>query len=533
MGAFSSLCLLFILIGTSLSGTKTPVLLGLNHGLLLEPYGAYMSHYGFNYIPISFSIPTELPAGINPCVNKSMIELHHKSVLQFISNLVPNSTLDRSSGDRKKRWIPLISGILGSGIAIWNRVSIQSMEKNMDTINRNIQNIYNHVKTLTSTTNRIIDDNNRIHHLVSEIISAINKVSDDVQCVKSSYLSLSLWESSWTSLIVNLFVRASNAALTGKVTPDLLSASNLQVLLQEEATLHESLYTKDPTLVYELSSFVPTIITSSPPVIIGIMVLPKISLISSGHVYTVNSVPWLSGEHAYKIDRSGTVVISHAYDVWIPDPIECISHPGLLICPKKFFTERPDLCIKNILSQNKTDDCNILVKSRPLTPIALQLKTGVLLSAFDQGTASKIVQYKNKELRTSPLAKSDHPNYFFADSGHMLMVEDKIYQLTELSHPYDFSVQPIDLANSSIDISQHLVVPDWTEISHVKDPPNLLTTLSSHDLILYIIIVFFFSTFLVIYGKRTIKGYCMRKKNIRKRGEVSNFSNAHQMMSLH
>lgn len=519
------LTIIDILIITNLfiSSRGIDTYIDLSKGLVLEPYGAYLSHYGFSYIPLSFSIPTELRESMFPsCIDFRKIKSHHDQVIHYLKNVIPVTATTK----RPKRWLPLISGLMGSGIAIWNRVSIASLESKINAIHKNLEGIHHTVKDLVNTTNTMLDYQVLIHHVISDVIHTLNILTDKSTCAYNNNIQVSLWESSWAGLIVNMFIRAVGSSLSGKITPDLITSANLHDLLTKDESFHNSLYKDDNTLVYELGSFIPSVISSSPPVIIGIMILPKLSHTSSGHVYTVNTVPWIHDGYGYKLDKSGTVVISGNKFVWQADPIECIIRPGLVICPKKFFFEGQDICLTDLLQKNKTNNCRILVKSLPLQAVGVQLKSGVLVGGFDSGTVSIVKQLHSVELVSIPVESQPSPRFMNQNSGTLLMIGISAFQLTELSHPYDYQLRYLTLNITTTQIPL-IKIPEWTHIDKVKNPPELIDELSNHDIIIYsIIIILLGITIIVVSIKYKPKCICSKPKPIRRHNDI-------KMSSLH
>lgn len=510
--ALKTIIALCILIGWTQGRDQGEVILDTDKGIILEPTGTYISQYGYHYIPVTFSIPTYLdfPQPVK-CGNSTRIKKHHQDTLRFIQGIVPTSSISsplpnqkQINKSRSKRWVPLVVGAVSLGLSIWNSVSTASLQKQVKTIEDNVFQLQLSTERLIQTTNSLIDDSVKIHHIVSESVSAINQLINVTDCLQTE-IHYNNWESSWMSLIVNTYLRAVDAALRGKLTPDILSFDNLNLLIAQEVLLQESLYNEDKTLIYEISTFLPISIKSSPPMIIGVIIAPKLSRSTSGIVYTSSSVPWIHNGGMYKLKIPSLIVIDNEGYTWVPNPAECTMFPGLTICPKKFYVESRHECLSGILRgvSNNTNCLTEVKTGIQVPPSALQLQSGVLLSGWTTGQVSLLKKYTRSEIKTVPVEPNEVPQFFTEKDGDLLMVGSDMFQLSDLSHPYDFSIRNLELDTTYYDVDPIMTL-SWT---HIEKVPSLTRfgRPGPHHIIAYGLISFTISLVLVslyFYYKR-------------------------------
>lgn len=399
-----------------------------------------------------------------------------------IRQTYPNLSLSEEMR-RHKRIVPLL--ILGAfaatglgaalGGMIWNRVDIGKLQDQVTMLEQNQERISQSVKSLTATTNLLIDNQAKIHVAVAEIGAKMNELLSDYNCFKLTFHNASRVMDNWANQAPAAFIRALNGALLGKITVDLLPYESILYLLKGHPDLIGSIYQKNPALIYPLATFNLIQVTSRPPTIRGIAIIPLLSDRIFGHVYEFYRCPIVQ-QGIYRMYMLGSMGIHGiSGDLWYtPEKTTCIQASGLYVCDKRGIAYSEDKCLTQMHIYDSTQGCSLSINTSPIKTNVFVTKTGILVCP-----TKKEIQLLSQDYHLLSQAKKYYPNntmtFLTYDNATQLIINNIVYDLPRTLEP--INVTTVVISPELID-SEHIerikVLPGWHDIEHVRDLEPLM-----------------------------------------------------------
>lgn len=131
--------------------------------------------------------------------------------------------------------------------------------------------------------------------------------------------------------------------IQGQVTVDLVPGEYLQKIIQYFPALADTIFEKDPYLLYGASHSKLHKVTSNPIMIEGIIAIPRIFLTPFGHKYITKSCPWEQGGRWYQLRSDHAVIIptdrKHTYTT-----NGCKEQENVVVCEKSKMSSTSEKC---------------------------------------------------------------------------------------------------------------------------------------------------------------------------------------------
>ncbi|CAG4912195.1 unnamed protein product [Colias eurytheme] len=260
---------------------------------------------------------------------------------------------------------------------------------------------------VTSSINTLVDNQHAIHHAVDRQARILKEFMDRTSCdeVISNYFREVY--STWLSLAPNDFARVVDSALSGKITPDLLPATDVLSVLLRHPAMVSTAYSRDMTLLYELGKFSLHQVNYDPyPMVSGVMIFPRILMDRSAALMRVHTTHASIPDGFRKLKLPDVVACKTRGDCWSISPTVCKEMLTLTLCPKTTKIEF-NSCLKNIIESKKpTSSCEWRLSSKTKTEV-IPFDGGVLISASDIGGEVMVSQGKelivHKNIEPSPV----------------------------------------------------------------------------------------------------------------------------------
>lgn len=132
---------------------------------------------------------------------------------------------------------------------------------------------------VTQTMNTLISQNNAIYHAVDRQAQIIRDFGRKLNCDTQASAYFRSVYATWLSLAPNDFARVVDSVLAGRITPDLLPATDATKVLMKHPAIRNTAYSQDLNLLYELGKFSLHAVEYDPyPMVSGVMIFPRIIL---------------------------------------------------------------------------------------------------------------------------------------------------------------------------------------------------------------------------------------------------------------
>lgn len=464
-------------------------------GLMMEPSGDVVTYDGFLYLPIVHHVPS-LRSILRPallCRHDKLTDQMVKSYQSYLDNMIPSfsietemhrwfiekSEIGRTPG-REKRFLGVILSLLGGTMSLWNRVSVSNVEDKISSLTSYISENRGRLNQLSSV---ILEQHRSQEQIIRSVNNLVRQISKAQQVMNCSLEELQYFTKSAIELTTTVpvgFVRAVEWALQGRLSFDLLPLKDLSVILRKHREMDRTIYRSFPALVYELSSFLVTEISRDPPMVSGIIILPRITLSVSSKIYSVGSVSYMSGDYLQKLEVPTSIVLDNKLKVlWKVDPVECRVGPSLVTCPSSLVMRQVDRCLTNVYFKNKLVGCKLLV--RPVSDEfndVIQFQSGVLIGSKPKNfKIIKVGSDRDIEVQSKNIS-SNSVSFFDSNDGDHIVLENDVYPLIlqreefdqitiHLNTSWGYQIPMFDLT---------LLENDWTpvgtlaKLDDVRDP---------------------------------------------------------------
>lgn len=258
-------------------------------GLVMEQTGSYMEYSGYIYIPIIYHMSHLIPAslvGRGKSCNITANREHQELIIQLLKEKV-GTLIPQGLAIRKRRFIETM--LLG-GVVAWNRASIWSLQDNVASLDNQIAEMKNHNQIVVSSINTLVDNQHAIHHAVDRQARILREFMEKTSCEEIVTNYFREIYSTWLSLAPNDFARVVDSALSGKITPDLLPATDVLSVLLKHPAMVSTAYSRDMTLLYELGKFSLHQVNYDPyPMVSGVMIFPRILIDRSAALMRIHT----------------------------------------------------------------------------------------------------------------------------------------------------------------------------------------------------------------------------------------------------
>jgi len=148
--------------------------------------------------------------------------------------------------------------VLTGGLSVWNTVEVQGLKNKVSILSEKSLQVDKAISQLTTSRNIEIEQIGQISALMGDFSHTINNIINYTDCLKRNTQNFQLYVSNWLYSAPSEFLSAYSGALTGKVTPFLLSAHNLRKILLSHNDLRETFYEIEPEIVYEFGKTILT-----------------------------------------------------------------------------------------------------------------------------------------------------------------------------------------------------------------------------------------------------------------------------------
>ncbi|CAG9822208.1 unnamed protein product [Phaedon cochleariae] len=288
---------------------------------------------------------------------------------------------------RSKRIAPLViwggtALLTSAGVAIYNRADIEIEKSHMNNLLKNQETLEQYAKTTRETVNLLIDREESLVMAVNNIKEKINEIIKDYTCLKKDFSTYMDYMVTWSNIAPNSFLRAVNGALGGKLTIDLLPGDQLQRVMQYYPEFADTIFQKDPLMMYQSARVKVLKISKNPPMLETIVSVPRVLYPVFGSVYAQKACPWKINNTIVTIKEQTIKILSAETHSWysmkgcngmdntylcdmremIHTPEHCLSldeKPDLTKCPLVEVDSDFDKTVEQMFS---SDDCGILEK---------------------------------------------------------------------------------------------------------------------------------------------------------------------------
>lgn len=234
---------------------------------------------------------------------------------------------------RTKRFIATV--ILGGAVA-WNRASIWSLQDTVSSLDSQIRAMKDNSEVVMDSINTLVDNQHAIHHAVDRQARILREFMERSSCDELITNYFREIYSTWLSLAPNDFARVVDSALSGRITPDLLPATDVMAVLLKHPALAATAYSQDMTLLYSLGRLSLHQVNYDPyPMVSGVMIFPRILLDRSAALMRVYTTHTETPEGFRKLHLPDAVACKEKGSCWEISPIACKEMLTLTLCPKQ------------------------------------------------------------------------------------------------------------------------------------------------------------------------------------------------------
>lgn len=480
----------------------------LSVGLSIEDDTDILYYHGFHYVGFTYHFGTPEMSNQSHCAGwfLSLVDnttayvtklLKHKiSILDdpIIKGRERPEAFQKTSiiNRRKKRfaWFSSLLGLGGLATSIWNRVSITSLQSEMDKVTNYVARNSKDISLLKTTMVKLIDDRNKILHIVNDLISDLA----EQQCFAYTQSILSLQYELWLSLIPNEFLRAIESLLLGKLNFDLLPSGHLHKLLESDE-FSSSIYRYNPALVYNLATIYTNFSKTDSLLLKGVIVLPRLLPHKTRTLSNIYNVGVRQDNMIRRLIVPEQLTKSYKTGSYYNSNLEnCINHVGFFTCPISSLSNQPETCINNI-NNNITAYCSWESKTYSQCPVEA-MRSGVLVGNC-KGSIKIIQVDKYRHLEVIDKTLPDSPSILTTKDGDHAIIDDEVYQLI---------IQEVDV-NSSFSSIEAIIpaislplfdLQDWIPDSQLLEQSLDIIPSAHSDILL--IISLFLSVLLTVGG---------------------------------
>lgn len=468
-----------------------------NEGIYLEPAGQYLQYSGSIAIPFVYSLPTLTIKTEEYCSGHESIWKMHDIALNHIKDIV---TPFSSHNIKYKRSLFPIAAIISGGLSVWNTIELKGIKNNLLWMNQNSLHINKAVSTLTDSQHIIINNVKTLIGLIGDHSRLLHQIINSTECSERNENLLQSFVSNWLYFAPMEFISAYSGAITGRVTPELLSARNLKNVLSTHFEMKNTIYEYEPESVYEFGQIILTeVVVDSNAFLKGIIQLPKILAISPTPMYNIYTVNTILNGYDHKYNFPSTLICTNPKNCWDVDRSMCILKTHRLICLYGAKTI-PNNCLYN-LHKNTTKECSITIREHT-SPFVAQTKSGILFG----GSKSNYHMYKRSgdiDIISSSINPSLSAQMLQNKDGDWITVNGSIYSTKIVGFDYKFATI-ITSSNSSINnIDYSLATPNWKDMQELSFKPLNLADYNYYFLIFPVLIsigtLISFVIFLFVY----------------------------------
>lgn len=453
-----------------------------NEGIYLEPAGQYLSYSGTITIPFVYVLPSISHITKSYCPGHDQLDKIHKVVLDHINTIV--GRFKRTETLRPKRSLFPIVSVLTGGLSVWNTVEILSIKNKIQHMTDDAIHIDRAISTLTESQNMVIGRVGEVSALIGDHTRAINILINKTTCYERSSEEFKSFVYNWLYASPSEFLAAYSGSITGQVTPDLLSASNLREIIINHIEMKDTIYSAEPETIYEFGRVLLTeVYVDTHAHLKGVIQVPKILSIAPQPIYNVYTVNTIKKGLNIKYKLPEILICPTQKSCWIAPSNRCTKKTNRLIC--LYGTDIIPCTCFNTLGDNQTDTCTIQIRKQD-TPIVVQTQAGVLVG----GSQLKYNVYKrmgNVDILSSVLVPKDHAQIITVDSGDWLTIADNVYSTLISGFIYNFSSY-ITSNDITSDIDPLKIDSNWKDLDSVKYTPIRFDQIKGNDG-LYILII--------------------------------------------
>lgn len=436
-------------------------------GILFEPSGQYLTYSGSIVIPFVYTVPglniKELPE--NNCSMYGNIQQLHGNMINHIKDILLTD-MPPTKQSRQKRQLGLPIALAAQGvITLFNTYETFSLQSSISSLKDNSELIKQKITSIQTTTNLVVDRLNTVSVVVGDNSVAIIRLAHKMDCI-DYYTSVEYQTIiSLLSGIPQEFLSAYDAAITGKIHPELLSGKSAKMIINAHSEMKNTLYAQDTGLVYELGKVVIVdAIFGDQPHIKGVMYLPKLLTSSPLPLYNVYTVNYIVNNKNHRIILPEKMVCSSNDTCWAVDGAKCIQSPSKLVCLQGHY-HTTDTCIRSLYKKGDMT-CKIHVSSNLLDTSIYQLGPSILLGGHREELRTVDVFNTN----VSPLgviSPIDTPDLITSKVTPYLIINNELYSTRITGVEYQLIID-ISISDHP-EILPHFHVPsNWTPIEHLN-----------------------------------------------------------------
>lgn len=418
-----------------------------SQAMVIEKQGILIQQQGIIMIPIIHRFPDIIDM-YNRTVHcnhsADRYELIRRTVLHLIKD-VPENYINPLIKGRSKRFITAFAAAVGLAGSIWSSVEVRRIRETVREMSSYIsQNRYD-IEKLEDQVAHLDFNQGRLYKIMNELTDTVVGLARDISCqIEDQDFTLS----AVTSLLVSgptEIKRVSDEALQGKLTVNLLPWRHLQYMLKTHLELQGSLYASLPHIIYELGSFFLTSISKDPPIINGLIMLPRLVTERTGTLYSISVT---------QIDDAGSVVdipqklssSSIASKISSLDEQYCSHHQGYTLCPMNRVHDLDIPCFVNLLQQpSGSPPCPLPRIQMPDYPRVVQTRFGVLVAANTTDITS-LRFGGGRSIITSLLPNRPYPQFITQNVSDSLVYKGAQYPITS---------EEVDIEHVMFDGTQH------------------------------------------------------------------------------
>ncbi|QWT43289.1 putative glycoprotein [Anisopteromalus calandrae negative-strand RNA virus 2] len=433
-------------------------------GVIREPSGMYLPYGGSLIIPFAYTVPALVGSQRVCNATNHLHELKEDMIAHIRQVLSPRPVPSRA---KRQLFMPIALG-LNSLLTAFNTYEEQSMKSTLEALRTNQVAIRNKIRGVVASQNMVIDKINRLAVIIGEQAEAIHAMTEKLGCdelyTSVGYQSLV----SLITLIPSEFIAAYNAAMSGRIHPNRISTSALREILATHPSIRNSLYAKNPSLLYELGSVVLTsTIFDHRPTLMGILHLPKLIRDNPTPLYTFYSVNIISDNVNYMVELPTQMVCKDEYTCWEIDPSRCMRTLSKAVCLQGNKINH-NSCIRGMKTGSLTS-CKLSVSKTLNDTIIVQTGGGILIG----GSQQDIVTYSLLDGRltpSSPMSASNTARFITSKDHDYILNGGEIYTTHITNYVSNITYNTQNLTYPTVQDIYKL--PDsWAPISHLD--PNI------------------------------------------------------------
>ncbi|QPL15344.1 glycoprotein [Hymenopteran arli-related virus OKIAV99] len=468
-------------------------------GILLEPAGQYYSYSGYSLIPIIYTIPSVKLQGDNRtyCPSNRIIHPIYRSMVDRIyANIKPqrHSRAPKTKQSREKRFVPIILGgaaLLGQiGYDLYNTGEVHSLQTVITDLQTSNSEIEARLAEVTDTSNIVIKDLRKISVIVGDNTASIVSLANKVACMEHDSSPEFRVILAQLADIPPEFMAAYDNMIAGRIVPELISMQNLQFTIESHPELRKSVYSRDPSLIYELGkAILVDVIYGEIPALKGVLFVPKILNQLPIPMYNIYTVNYQHKGTQFRVILPEKMVCRSATDCWELPTKQCINSMTKSICLQGHH-RIPNKCIST-LHQNNSLECDLLIGKADADPIIYQLGAGVFSGTLPDPI--KGVDIVGESIVYKGTFEVERPRLFTIKDAPFLLINDDVYS-TRMSG-VQFNITLIYTDTAHVEISPPVdALRDWIPLeqipvswkSHMHAP---VTTLSGISLAMGVITI--------------------------------------------